>query len=235
MNIHGKSTFASTVFFACVACSAAGALGCDLDGGMPADALEVTGDAELEEAVLGQPIEPTPREEYVGPQDRIGDLAAESDPQAFTFLPPHSEETPGASQCPADQVVTGFECTGSYCDNVSIECHDYGTNVASFGQWSMWFEHEHGAIPGGPGTVKSSHVCPSGTKITGIDCWGNYCDNISIECTSAPGLGNSRCQWTGWFSEENPGPFLAASGDAIQGIWCSGTHCDNKRFLVCET
>lgn len=172
-------------------------------------------------------VEPDEGEEYRGASERaVTDLKLDDDPMAFSFLNWHSEETPGSSQCPAGQVVTGFDCSGSYCDNVRLECHAYpGASVAGSGPWSAWFEHNG----------KSSHVCPSGTKVTGIDCWGSYCDNIAIECTSAPGLATARCAWTGWYSEENPSPFYANVGDAIQGIWCSGTHCDNKRFLVCET
>ncbi|MBV1861833.1 MAG: hypothetical protein KUG77_25660 [Nannocystaceae bacterium] len=171
-------------------------------------------------------VEPGPEDEYVPVSDRVTDsFAAEGNPVAFRFLSWHSEETPGSSQCADDEVVTGFNCSGSFCDNLQLECHDYGTNTAPSGTWSAWFEHNG----------KAAHVCPAGSKMTGIDCWGDYCDNVAIECTSAPNLDTARCHWSGWYSEENPSPFFADVGDAIQGIWCSGTHCANKSFLVCET
>ena len=145
----------------------------------------------------------------------------------FRFQGPHSEETPGVSQCPPGEVVTGFDCTGGYCDNVNIECFEYGGSVASSGSWSAWFEHNG----------KVLHTCPPGTKMTGIDCSGSYCDNVRIECTSAPGLDTDNCQWlpsSGWYSEEHPTPFFAPMNRAFQGVWCNGTHCDNKRFRICD-
>lgn len=201
------------------------AAGCDVDEDLSPEELE------LLEADLADPsaedltTAPEGGEPYVGVDDRAADLTAASDPVAYSWLPWHSEETPGASYCGANQVVTGFDCSGSYCDNVRLECHGYGTTVTNSGSWSGWFEHNG----------KTNHVCPSGTKITGIDCWGDDCDNINIRCTAAPGLDTARCAWSAWYSEENSSPFYAAAGDAIQGIWCSGTRCDNKSFYVCET
>lgn len=183
-------------------------------------------ESELSEEALAFEAELEGTEPYVGVSSRIDALAAAPDVQAFTWLNWHSDETVGASTCSGDQVVTGFDCSGSYCDNVRLECHDYGADVISHRPWSAWFEYNG----------KFRHTCPSGTKITGIDCWGDNCDNISIRCSDVPGLGTARCGWTTeWYSEEDPSPFLADVGDAIQGIWCSGTHCDNKRFYVCET
>lgn len=205
---------------------ALGLIACGMEDGRDSEESELA-EFDVEDVEDLEFVEPEPGEEYIGVSERpITDLQANNDPVGFGFLGWFSEETPGASECPAGQVVTGFDCDGPYCDNLRLECHNYpGANVAGAGPWSAWFEHN-----GKPG-----HICPSGTKITGMDCWGSYCDNITIECTSAPGLDNARCAWSAWYSEENPSPFFADVGDAIQGVWCSGTHCDNKSFLVCET
>ncbi|MEM7158774.1 MAG: hypothetical protein AAF799_38385 [Myxococcota bacterium] len=165
--------------------------------------------------------------------DRPDEIAARPDPSAWAFLPWHSEENGGGSECPEGQVVTGFDCSGSYCDNVRIECHDFGTTVDDDGTWSLRFEREHSPGPGAPGSVKRGHVCPSGEKMTGVDCFGNFCDDLSIECTPAPGLNTNRCAWQGPYSEEQS-PYYAPFNAAIQGVWCNGTHCDNKWYLECE-
>jgi hypothetical protein len=203
------------------------AVGCDVEDELSTEELELLAADLDDESALDLTSEPGEGEPYVGvgDRDRIDALTADSDPLGYGFLPWHSDETAGSSTCPANQIVTGFDCDGSYCDNVKLECHGYGGTVSGHQPWSAWFDHNG----------KSNHVCPAGTKITGIDCWGDYCDNISIRCTSAPGLDTARCAWSSWYSEDNASPFYAAGGDAIQGIWCSGTHCDNKSFYVCET
>lgn len=177
---------------------------------------------------------PEPGEGFVDDESRPLEFTAPDRPQAFLFLSPHSEETPGTSECPVNQVVTGFACAGDYCDNVLIECHSYGTSVPSVTDgFSDWFEVGQ---PWGvaSGVSKQLHICDDNEKMTGIDCRGSYCDDIQIECSPAPGLGTGRCAWTpDWFSEEDSG-FLAPVGSAIQGVWCKGQHCDDKRYWVCE-
>ena len=177
---------------------------------------------------------PEPGEEHVGDAERPLSFVSPGDPQAFSFLAPHSEETPGTSECPVGQVVTGFACTGSYCDNVQIECHDYGGSVpAASNAFSGWFEV--GSSPGFASGVpnKQFHICGANEKMTGIDCRGSYCDDIRIECSPTTGLGTGRCRWTGEYSEEHSS-YLAPIGQAIQGVYCSGQHCDNKSYFVCE-
>lgn len=224
MHIHTSSVSALRIAAVATLMAMGTAIGCDVsDDDLSTDELELI-EADLEEERIEElTVAPAEGEAYEGVESRIDALTADLDPMAFGFLNWHSEETPGASICPANQVVTGFDCSGDYCDNVRLECHSYGGSVTG-GTWSNWFEHNG----------KASHVCPSGQKITGIDCWGDYCDNISIRCSTASSLGTNRCAWTNWYSDEDPSPFYADVGDAIQGMWCSGTHCDDKRFYVCE-
>ncbi len=160
-------------------------------------------------------------------------------PDVSLMLPPgflsfHSEETAGAAECPVHQIVTGFACDGSYCDNVSIRCQDRGGSVPfAFSAFSPWFEV--GPPPGFAGNPKTLHKCDPGHKMTGIDCRGSYCDDISIECSPSTGLATNNCRWSPqWFSEEAPSEFLAPAGSSIQGVACWGTHCDNKKFWLCD-
>ncbi len=212
----------------------AGPMGCDAedDPEVQAEAQAVADDVpdDLIDAVVDVPEH---GDGLVGDVERPLELTAQNDPQAFSFRSWHSEETPGDSECPVGQVVTGFDCSGRFCDRVRIECHNYGGSVPSASNaFSGWFEV--GPPPGFAGNPKRMHICASNEKMTGIDCRGSYCDDISIECSPTSGLGTSRCGWSNWFSDEDPTPFLAPTGTAIQGVWCSGTHCDDKRFLVCE-
>lgn len=219
--------------FALAATMAAPA-GCDSedDASIEAEAQAVADEIpeEFLDALLTEP-----EEELVGELSRPLAFTTKGDPQAFSFLPFHSEETPGASECAVDEAVTGFDCSGHFCDNVRIECHRYGGSVPlAVNAFSAWFEV--GPLPGiASGFVKTSHVCNANEKMTGIDCRGSYCDDISIECSPSPGFitDSSRCVLSAAFSDEDSDPFLAPNGTVIQGVQCQGTHCDNKRFLVC--
>jgi hypothetical protein len=202
------------------------AVGCDTDEELSAEEIELL-EADLadsgEEELANEPQDDEPS---VGADGPIDALAADRDPVAFgDWTAWHSEETPGVATCSPDSVATGFRCRGAFCDEVKLECHDYGTWIGtSGGVWSDWFESGS----------KVRHTCPAHTKITAIDCRGSYCDDIRIQCSFAGGLTSATpCQWSlQWYSEENPAPFYAPVGSAIQGIECSGNHCDNKRFCV---
>lgn len=216
----------TTTFCASVLALALSNIACDPSEGTMPDEGEAAEDTDDVDAT-------TTGEGLFDDAEHAGGLRARLDPVGWVFLPWHSEETPGASECGADEVVTGFDCSGDFCDNVAIECHNFGQPVTAPGEWSLWFEREYSPGWGQPGSVKHGHVCPAGEKMTGIDCAGSYCDDISIECSPAPGLLTHRCQWVGPFSDGD-GAYLAPSNEAIQGVWCSGQHCDNKWYLECE-
>jgi hypothetical protein len=71
-------------------------------------------------------------------------------------------------------LVTGIDCSGSYCDNIRLECTQivqlvYGvpywlgvTNCS----WSGWYSEEQGSVDFGWNRF-----------ITGVECQGSYCDN----------------------------------------------------------
>lgn len=195
------------------------ALGCDVEDDLSPE------DVELLEADVD---EESDEEEH--DQDHLGvgaadELTAEIGPVAYSWLPWHSEETAGVSSC-GTNIVTAFDCEGSFCDNVRLQCHDFGGATPTISFWSPWFEDS--------GTTHYS--CPLGSVMNAIDCDGSYCDNIKIRCAITNQL-TYNCEWTGdWYSEENIGSFSASSDghEVIQGIQCSGTHCDNKKFHICD-
>ena len=126
--------------------------------------------------------------------------------------------------CGAGRLVRGFDCFGSYCDQVSIDCIPSGAQHGE-SHWTSYFSEE------GSGAADERH-CPWGEFVTGVACSGSYCDELSLRCTEAIGTGFSSCQWSGWYSEEQ-GPFQTPSGRFIKGVECSGSYCDNKRYRHC--
>jgi hypothetical protein len=136
-----------------------------------------------------------------------------------------SEEDPPLI-CPNRQVVRGTHCTGSYCDNIALDCVFVG---GGFGQhrWLRYFSEE------GTGPQRQGHCVGSDEWFSGITCQGSYCDNISMRCTRIPNRRAQNCEWSGWYSEEQP-PFIAPAGRYIKAIECDGSYCDNKRYRHCR-
>ncbi|MEM6991077.1 MAG: hypothetical protein AAF721_11280 [Myxococcota bacterium] len=134
-----------------------------------------------------------------------------------------SEEGP-ASTCGTGEAVTGFRCLGSYCDNVALQC----SAVAGLGdsKWSRWFSEE-----GAP--TRDRYACAADSVMTGVTCSGNYCDNLSLECTKTSQT-LSGCKWGAKKYSEEQGPLLLPAGKVVRGVVCSGSYCDNKQFLTCD-
>lgn len=135
-----------------------------------------------------------------------------------------SEESTTPATCSYGRAAIGFECTGSFCDNIRMRCEDLPGAQPGYSYWSPWFEHDG----------LKQYTCPADEWITGIQCWGDYCDNISIRCTSMQVWTTGNELWHSasyghGYSEEN-GPFIAPAGRFIAGIMCSGTHCDEKYY-----
>lgn len=154
---------------------------------------------------------------------------------------------------PSNEAASGFQCSGSYCDDVRMKCETmpYGITVTGY-HASATFSEENNGI----GTVTSegwyrydnsySEVCNySGSAgiVTGVRCTGSNCDNITLECatpmTHVEGVAEpaqlTNCAWTGWFSEEQAAMQYATGANKwITGVACSGSYCDNKSFYVCS-
>jgi hypothetical protein len=124
--------------------------------------------------------------------------------------------------CPAGQVMNGFNCTGSYCDNLQLHCIPMPYGVATTDTYSTnWFSEEYPA----------RGVCGPGYWVTGIRCSGSYCDNIQLVCTRfiTPNGGDA-CSDTFRFSEET-GPVVFT--DPVRGAVCFGSYCDDMAFVTC--
>ena len=166
-----------------------------------------------------------------------------------------SEENGGPwSYCaPSNQAVSGFDCSGGYCDDVRVQCQTLPAGIIVQGyNFSDWYSEEDSGI----GTWTSAgwyqyddsytHVCngPGVSGImTGIHCQGSNCDNIQLECATPRRISDGAwetvamvdCAWTSWYSEEQP-PLVFATGANrfIAGVRCGGSYCDNKRYYVCS-
>jgi hypothetical protein len=89
-----------------------------------------------------------------------------------TWLPYFSEEGSGAANeghCAAgDMWMTGLGCSGSYCDNVSMQCSQMIGSWTGGCLWSpQWYSEE-----------QAPFYAPHGYYIKGIKCGGSYCDNM---------------------------------------------------------
>ncbi|KIG19276.1 hypothetical protein DB30_03832 [Enhygromyxa salina] len=137
-----------------------------------------------------------------------------------------SEEYPSL-MCPNHYAVRGFDCDGSYCDNVSPYCEEVGGTQIGSSYWTDYFSEE------GSGYENEGHCWGSNEWMTGVDCTGSYCDNLSLRCTAFPGSKTGNCYWSGWYSEEQSA-FMAGNGYYIKGMECNGSYCDNKRYRYCR-
>lgn len=137
-------------------------------------------------------------------------------------------EEDGRLSCPSGRWARGFECDGSYCDEVRMDCTTLPTGqTLGSSSWSTWFSEE-GA---------NERLCPDGEWLTGVECKDSYCDKMSIRCTevrksSGAPVQHGPCYTSGSYSEED-GPFLAIPGYVLVGIECLGSFCDDLRFTSC--
>lgn len=136
--------------------------------------------------------------------------------------PTSDEDAPALWACPSG-VATGMNCSGRYCDNVSLRCCT-GAGSPSGAPVSTPFFSEEGAANG---------ICPDNRFVTGIRCQGSYCDNMSLSC-SVTNHSKGMCSWTPFFSEEWPEHADCPKGSAIAGAKCQGSYCDNVSLLCCQ-
>lgn len=130
-----------------------------------------------------------------------------------------SEEGGANAVCSNDRVVTGIQCSGSYCDNKRLKCCNVPAAIPTGGQWEgSWLSEEW------PNSWASD-----GAVVVGFRCSGRYCDNLKPilrDHAAEPGT------WTSYFSEEQ-GLGQCAKGSYAAGIRCSGRYCDNVS-LYCQ-
>lgn len=149
-----------------------------------------------------------------------------------------SEETQ-PSVCGFGDLVSGFACTGGYCDNVRPECQSTRLPVLSR-FWTEPISEERSGdtcvnIDGE--NIRCPHyqqLCGTTGFLSGVACSGPYCDNLSSECVYLRDFVRTGCYWSTWVSEENGGTLLFPTGYYAAGAECNGPYCDNLRFYVCQ-
>ncbi len=87
-----------------------------------------------------------------------------------------SEEGTAAASCPSNKIVYEIQCSGRYCDNMTLLCGyvKSGFKIINSSRWTMngFFSEEHNGYKN----------CPSGYYLYGLKCNHDYCDNIQLRC-----------------------------------------------------
>jgi hypothetical protein len=136
----------------------------------------------------------------------------------------------GPAECPDGMAVIAAECSGSYCDQIRLRCDTLADPIGE-AHWTYWVEAGGDFFGNGN---KSDATCEPNEWMTGIDCNGDFCDNVRIEC-SPTNRTEANCDWTDdWYSEEQ-GVYSAPPDFYLRGVRCQGAHCDNKQYLICQT
>lgn len=131
-----------------------------------------------------------------------------------------SEELPPL-ECEAGRLINGAECSGSYCDNIRVDCTDAAVSYGS-SYWTTNISEETGA-----------RYCGPNEWATGIQCRDGYCDNVYLECTQITNRSVGSCYWSGWISDGTV-PSRASAGYYLRGAECRGWWCDDMRFYYCS-
>ena len=155
-------------------------------------------------------------------QDAATSLAT-TEQEIFSGWTAYTSEEYAPVTCDGGSLISAFQCSGSYCDNIRAYCQPAG-GVRGFSYWTPYFSEE-GA---------NSKDCGIGYWVTGIACSGSNCDNISLQCSYMSNFTRKNCYWTGWMSEENGGTLSFGSNYYAVAVQCSGSNCDNKRYLACQ-
>jgi hypothetical protein len=132
--------------------------------------------------------------------------------------------------CQSGSLVNGIRCWGGYCRIVNLQClSDTNPSVVfESSYWTSKFSEE------GASTGNNYRLCNDGEFLTGVDCVGDYCDNISILCTKVKNAYHGNCYWADRISEEVGANIYFADGYYAAGLKCEGSNCDYKRIYACQ-
>jgi hypothetical protein len=103
---------------------------------------------------------------------------------------------------------------------------DVSTRDDTFRAWTGYTSEEYPPL-----------ICRNGQAVRGIDCMGDSCDDIALDCRTTVKIPGEH-MWLPYFSEEGAGS--ADEGHCVgnnvwmTGITCSGRYCDNIS-LRCST
>lgn len=129
-----------------------------------------------------------------------------------------SEESASSSvTCDSGLSAYGIECSGDYCDHVRLYCSSEGfpTLATSGSSWTAYASEEGGSVS-----------CPANAVVTGIRCSGDYCDNISLECTPVSSTGGG-ATYTGTRVSDETTEETATDGYRLYGMGITGEYADN--------
>lgn len=130
--------------------------------------------------------------------------------------------------CPQGFMTASLNCTGSYCDNITMTCSRNLREVTGL-FWTRFVERD------GANTATCGAAGGPDGFMSGIACSGDYCDDIALQCTR---LTLFRPDFTDCgtveFSEEQGVQRWPSVFHFPVSIRCSGTHCDNKRLTACR-
>jgi hypothetical protein len=184
--------------------------------------------AEIRQRIdSGQPVSERVALRGEGRADGESELAGLDD--ACLRLPPVSEEQ-GIAQCGSGYLLSGIECSGSYCDNKRLRCCPYlgGQPDSTATRYGLpWISEETG---GG-----RTNFVVTGDFLDGLACRGRYCDDIFPYAVRSQRIrNNGACSWSGQFSEEPPSGVSCPSGSYVSGIQCIGRYCDKLSLQCCR-
>lgn len=177
---------------------------------------------------------------------------------------PISEESQAGAQCRAGSYINDVKCEGRYCDNISLQCCRVAYRENMFPPSTPppeevcvtlpptgrgYSASAQVAIVGTPigstsTTSRSPDICPSGTAMRGMQCYGDYCSQIRPTCCTYGGYESSGKLRPAFrvappISEETgPGRrnSISSASEVLAGLRCSGNYCDVvEAYLVRNT
>jgi hypothetical protein len=95
-------------------------------------------------------------------------------------------------------------------------------DVVRYAWTGVWFSEE---------TPPST--CPSANLVTGVACWGGWCNDMQLECHGQYALGGT--SWTSWFSEEGTNYKICDGNGYVSGMACQGFWCDSLSLQCSAT
>ena len=84
-------------------------------------------------------------------------------------------------------------------------------------------------------------TCNTGNLLTGVDCAGSNCDNMYLQCETAPAGTFSTRAWTTWFTDTSSASTNSrvcggTTGNAyVTGLTCKGSYCDDLSIECTST
>ncbi len=125
-------------------------------------------------------------------------------------------------------LVAALACSTTACDLVEHE--ERADDIESVEQeatyqagWTDWISEEDGQCS------NCGAICPPGKVAVGVDCRGDFCDDVRLRCDFFPGLlpeHPDNWDWTAWIGRDRRREWCP-DGSWLTGVKCEGDYCDN--------